>query len=160
MRYLPNNKRRDKNTPLILIRDTREQKPWRSDFETVTKKLATGDYSFYKFEDIVAIERKYNLKELYTDLSGNKRSWFLGVLNRLSNYPVRCIIIEDNFENYIKTLRYIPKTRLTQDTIPYWINEIMFSYNIPILFVGKSFRKSKDILNRFLLNLFEQARKI
>ena len=55
----------------IILEDTREKKPWSFSFFGVEQKrvkVDTGDYTIEGYEDIISIDRKRNIAELYQNL--------------------------------------------------------------------------------------------
>jgi DNA excision repair protein ERCC-4 len=56
---------------LIIVKDTREKKPWDFGFygvEQTVKKVDTGDYTLVGYEDRITIDRKQSIAELYQNL--------------------------------------------------------------------------------------------
>lgn len=168
MKYNKRNKKINLNISNItpsLVYDDREKKRWKSSFYRTTKKrLKIGDYTFEGFEDIIRIERKYSLKELFQNLSGKSRKDFYVKIDKLSNFPVRCFIVEDLIENITKTIEGLkkknPNIKMSNETIWCCLNRIMFYYKVPVLFVGKTFRTNKREFDCFLSYMLEQARNI
>jgi hypothetical protein len=88
-----------------VIKDTREQKGWtfhahvptrrppRCD-GTITETLQTGDYSLVGYTDILAIERKADFSELWTNYSSKRRPAFEEEMERMSTIKYSYIIIE------------------------------------------------------------------
>lgn len=84
--------------PRIVI-DTREQLPYEfSGYQTVRKKLDTGDYSLTGYEDRVAVERK--TKEDAYGCVGASRARFKECLGRLGALYSPCIVIECSIESF------------------------------------------------------------
>ena len=155
-----------------VLYDKREvgvgKKPWLflADYWAMKKvHLKTGDYTIEGLEKYIAIEKKSGINELLRDLAGSYRETFIRCLERLSKYPVKCIIVESdlkssNVDSLIHVLkkRSNGKAKLTAETIYYWTSEIMCKYGVPILFVDKgtmrkvlpfvfesAYRKAKEI---------------
>lgn len=127
-----------------VIYDDREKKPWNLPFKMEKKRLVCSDYTIKGFEKVIAIEKKSGLVELLNDLANSYRPTFERFLERLSKYPVKCIIVEDTLSelSISRALVHIRrkskgKSRLTSRTIYYWVSDIAVKYNIPIIFVGK-----------------------
>ncbi len=82
--------------PLIVIVDTREQRPflWEGDADVVAvrKGLPAGDYSLAGFESRVAIERK-SIDDL-VDTVVKSRDRFYSELRKLDSYQDAAIVIE------------------------------------------------------------------
>jgi len=152
-RYIKKKKQLPMNFNIVY--DDREKRPWtflEKDYGVMKKKrLKCGDYSIEGYEDCIAIEKKSGVGELFANLTGRYRETFKRFLKRLSKYPVKCIIVENGFSDsninsVLYTLRKKSKNRLqlSDDTMYYWVSEIMCKYSIPILFVDK--RTMKKVL--------------
>lgn len=159
MRYLKSKKVLKQFT---VIYDDREKKPWCLPFEMKKKRLATGDYTISGYENVVAIEKKSGLIELLNDLANEYRSTFERFLKRLSEYPVKVIVVEDTLGELSinRALTHIRlksggRARLTAKSIYYWTSEIAVKYNIPIIFVGK--RARLDLLPEIFRAAYEAA---
>lgn len=167
MGYLSRKSRQyiPKTTSTLLVFDDREKKPLKSKFFKMKKKrLKTGDYTFSGFENVISIERKDNLKELFTNLSGSNRKVFYKELERMSRFKVKCFIVEDNLKNVNTTYREIkkhaPNMKMSPESIYCWLNRTMFEFNIPVLFVGNLFRRNRRAFDMFLSYVLESARKL
>lgn len=141
-----------------IVYDTREQKPWlflSKKWPLKRKHLKVGDYSVEGFEDVIAIEKKSGFQELFSNLTGKERPRFERMLKRLSAYPVKLIIVEDEITNLYSVWsamkRKAPKMKLTPRTIFHWVSKITMCYQIPVVFVPKGW--GHDIITYF----FEQA---
>jgi len=87
-----------KSERIVIIQDTREQRPWRFDparFEVRRGTLKQGDYSVAGFEDRIAIERK-NPQDFLGSM-GNGRDRFMRELERLAEYEYADIVV-DSFD--------------------------------------------------------------
>lgn len=130
-----------------ILYDDREKKQWKFLENTWAMKktrLKCGDYSIEGYENIIAIEKKSGIGELLSNLTAGSRNRFKRFLKKLSRYPIKCIIIENelrssSIESILTALRYRSngRSQLTSDTVYYWVGEIMHIYGIPILFVDK-----------------------
>lgn len=81
--------------PLRIIRDTREQSPFRFEGYAATVEigtLASADYSLHGFTDRIGIERK-SLADLVTCL-GTERERFARELARLRGFDAAAVVIE------------------------------------------------------------------
>jgi len=137
--------KKPKTDNFAIVCDDREKKPWTfpKDQKVVRKRLKCGDYSIKGFEDLIAIEKKSGIQELFTDLTGKYRARFRRFLNRLSKYPIKCIIVEQTLDdcgvyNVLRRLQFKSrgKTQLSENTIPFWTSEISLSYEIPVIFAS------------------------
>jgi len=122
--------------------------------------LKVGDYTFAGYENKVAIEKKSGLDELLRDLTAKYRETFKRFLARLSDVPIRAIVIEDDLSRVaaaIKTLRQKSndKFRLTETTVYYWVAQITLAYKIPIIFTGTDWR----VQGHTVEHLFKEAYK-
>ena len=159
MRY---KKKPKPSAPLKVIYDDREKRPWLflgKSYEMEKRRLPVGDYSLEGYEDRVAIEKKFGLAELFTDLEGRTRPRFEKFLIKLSKYEVKCIIVEqelsDLYSAWCVLKSKAPKMQMTPYTIIYWVSKIIIDYGIPIVFVPKI----KTDKERFVLGVFEQLQK-
>jgi len=127
-----------------VLYDDRERHPWLlpAQYAMEKKRLKVGDYSIKGYEDLIAIEKKSGIAELFNDLAASYRPTFKRFLRRLSKYPVRCIIVEDELSRvdavYHRMKKVAPDMEMTPHTIFYWVEEIILVYCIPVLFVPKS----------------------
>ena len=97
-----------------IIIDTREQIPWSLDgFETINRKLDTGDYSIEGLEDVFSIERKKSTAEVSVNIG---RDWtrFEKELVRLKEFRFAFLICEYPLKNVIDFPKNsgIPKRQL------------------------------------------------
>jgi len=160
MRY----KKKKKTIPvesLTILYDDREKSPWmflNGIWKMEKKRLWVGDYTVKGFEDKIAIEKKSGFKELLTNLNGGYRKTFKQFLEKLSTYPIKCIIVEEplnslQINSAIKLLQKKSKnrTKLTDETIFYWTGCITIKYNINMIFV------EKHLVKRIVPRVIEMA---
>ena len=151
-------KKSDIVQPIIII-DSREKQPWKfSSYKTITKCLSIGDYTFAGFENMFVIERKKNIQELLTDVSGQNRKWFKGFLARLSMVKHAIIVVEDSADNLSNALNHIGKSEMTCQTFYWLMSTIVLKYGITVLFVGKNFRVRTGDVDTFFYFLFEELK--
>lgn len=141
---------------MVILIDSREQKPLRFVTESITRKLDTGDYSLDNFEDRLCIERKGSLSEFYGNLT-TKRFW--NELERMKSIPFRYLILEfplsdvDNFPHSLGLSKKIwSKMKVSPKYIHSCIKKIQFDYKVITLFVNnrtKSAHIIYDIMQRF-----------
>jgi len=139
--------------PVIVLRDDREKQPWRiqsPDFRMQKKRLKTGDYTIDGYEEYVAVEKKANLKEFITNLGGHDRKRFVATLERLAEYEVKCIVIEDALDKRLYNLFKTMPTKLSPTSVYFWLNKIIIYYGIPVLFIGRSY----NMRNKMLVHMF------
>lgn len=147
MRYIKKPKTKTPKSPLTILYDDREKAPWTfiSDYWPMERKrLKVGDYIIKGFEDKFTLEKKSGILEILTDLSAPSRARFERFLEKLSAYPIKCIIVEETLskstiDRALKILykKSRGKSKLTASTIYYWTAAITTKYNIPIIFVDK-----------------------
>lgn len=156
MRYI--KKPKPESTSFTVLYDKQEKQPWSLSFPMKRVHLSVGDYTIKGFEEIIAIEKKSGLAELYTDLAVGYRPTFKRFLRKLSRYSVKIIVVQDSLN--IGTLKRCltelnrkskGKIQMTEETLYYWVSEITLKYGIPILFVDSA------ILSPTLTRLFEAA---
>ena len=154
MSYLPKERKVKVKWPVTILYDDREKLPWLIKdirFKYLRKRLEVGDYTFENWEGIIAIEKKGSWDEFLSNISGRNRAWFKSVLHKLKKCKYPMIVIEDDFANLPKALRRLSGTKLTTDSVYYWITKIMVEYNIPVLLIGRK----RSVRNGVLLRLFE-----
>jgi ERCC4-type nuclease len=114
----------------ILI-DTREQKPYSFETDSVTGKLDTGDYSISGLENHVSIERK-ELNDLIGCLSKG-RDRFERELQRAKGLDYFCLVVEADLSDIAKgdyRSKMLPRAVL-QSLMTFSIR-----YKMPIWFCG------------------------
>jgi hypothetical protein len=160
-------KKKPVDMDFTIVYENREvgngKRPWlflERRWPMVKEYMKTGDYTIKGFEDILAIEKKQDIRELFQCLTASERPRFKRFLKRLSKFEVKCIVVGESFcadkiYKEVKRLRYVSngKCGLTAETAFYWIAEIGITYNIPVLFVGS------DTLENVVCNVFEAAYK-
>lgn len=143
MRY--KKKSKPVSQDFVILYDDRENFSWQLPWEMKEKRLKVGDYSVEGYEKVVAIEKKSGFGELFKNLTAKERPRFDRFLRRLSRYPIKCIIVEDELGNLERVYRLIkrkaPKMRLTPKTITYWMSKTIVEYGIPILFIPKATKR-------------------
>ena len=78
---------------IVAVVDTREQLPWDlAPLRMQPGTLATGDYSVFGLESVVAIERK-SLSD-FLACCGTERERFDREIQRLLGYQVRAVVVE------------------------------------------------------------------
>jgi len=89
-----------------IIIDTREQKPYEFESDTLTSKLNTGDYSILGLTDKVTVERK-SLSDFLGCLFPHKKNknggWvrFEKELIRMQEFEYACIVIETTWKKIV-----------------------------------------------------------
>jgi hypothetical protein len=143
-------KKKPANGNFAIVRDDREKKPWKLWKPVIVKRLSVGDYSIVGYEDVIAIEKKSGLVELLNDLTAGYRSTFERFLKCLSEYPVKCMVVDEQLSEWRvhKALKIVKeksrgKSQLIPRTIYYWVSRITNEYNIPILFLDA---RTRDLI--------------
>jgi hypothetical protein len=128
-------------------------------------RLKVGDYTIKDYEEIIAIEKKSGLAELFTDLAMSYRPTFQRFLRRLSRYPIKVIVVQDSLNSGTlhRCLTELNrkskgKIQMTEETLYYWVCEITLKYGIPILFVDSVVLT--HILTRLFETVFREAQEI
>ena len=85
---------------MIVVVDTREQRPYRFPCDTIRAALPAGDYSIVGFENRVAIERKSKADAYGTIGAGRDR--FVRELEKLARYDYAAIVIEASMKNFLR----------------------------------------------------------
>lgn len=119
---------------MIIVVDTREQRPWTFEslnVDTTRAKLDTGDYSVMGLEKRVCIERKSLDDWIGTVMRSRAR--FYQELDRMRSYDFRCVIIESSVRE-IMTGGY--RSRTAPASVMGFINEITVAQSVPVLLGG------------------------
>jgi len=163
MRYSKRKSSKSKSKPktVTILVDDRENNPWtldHPDFKFETQRLKVGDYTIAGAENHVAIEKKSGIVELITNLSSKDRPRFKRFLEKLSKYPIKCIVIEDSLSHIEAAFRACPKTHLEPASIYYWLSVITIKYQIPTLFIGNNKQQREDILYYLFSEIMKQLK--
>jgi len=146
---------------LTLVQDCREKQPWalkglKYKLKRVVTKLETGDYSFAGYENQIAIEKKGGLKELTTNISAIDRERFKAALKRLSQMPVRYLVIEDSLDRVHRVIRELPpQARIDAYSVFNWVAKICVEYKIPMIFVGFAKSIKEPLVNSLIEHIIE-----
>lgn len=143
--------------PITIYYDDREKVGrFRLDcnkFVLEKKRMETGDYTIEGFEEFFCIERKRDLSEFIQNISGRKKWKFHVYLKRLSQVPIKCIIVGESLDHITRRLGAMEFSQLKPKDVYYWVGQIMFTYKIPILFYGGKGKDKQD----FLYYIFDSA---
>jgi hypothetical protein len=142
MRKLPDD--------IIVLVDSREQKPW--EFKEETKEpgkiriagseivgLNAADYSLKGYEDIIRIERKRGFAELMGNMCPKDHKLrFEREMEKLRLIPHKYLLIETVPTHDALSLG-VPQSRFGPpcSAIIKWLNEIEIEYGIHVQFVGE-----------------------
>uniref|UniRef100_A0A6M3IZI3 ERCC4 domain-containing protein n=2 Tax=viral metagenome TaxID=1070528 RepID=A0A6M3IZI3_9ZZZZ len=162
-RYIKKPKRHTNG--FTVIQDVQEKNPWKLIWPVEVKHLKTGDYSIKGLEDKIAIEKKSGLVELLNDLSASYRTTFERFLKRLSEVPVKCIVVDEPLSEWRvhKALKIVKKksrgkSQLIPRTLYYWTAQIVTQYGIPVLFLDEVTREK--VLKEIFRSAFEKAKEL
>ena len=119
---------------MIIIQDTREQKPW--DFKphgwkVEVAKLDTGDYSIKGLEDKVSIERKSIHDFVNTMFHAKQR--FAKEVDRLRVLPYRIIVVEGDL---IDVVQHRYRSRVHPNAVIGMMNYLNIAGGIEVKFWG------------------------
>ena len=154
------------NKPTIIV-DTREKYPFDferdNDFnEVIYQKLEAGDYTLEGLENIVVVERKKSVDELYNNVSTKlKFDRFVREFNRMPKY--RFIVGEFTWEDIYSPSSYFINSRASKHKprskkqpiaiiLPKLIN-FMANFNVHIIPAGL---KAQAITKHILLYFYKE----
>lgn len=135
-----------------IITDSREQLPLQfPGYDISIAKLDTGDYTIQGYENILCIERKGSLAEIYKNFT-EKRFW--AELVRMAPFKHKFLVIECTF-NDIAAIPYslgLPKSawsqlKLTPQYITKCVGDIQIKYGVDVIFAGDRDTASDIIIN-------------
>ncbi len=153
MTYLRRDKRKRKDqVPVMVIIDDREKQPWTlpSMFDVKTRRLQTGDYSFEGYTHVCSIEKKSGFPEFIQNISGKHRERFERHLARMAKLKYKAFVIEGSIHEAKRAIRDLPETRLTVNSVYFWLTKIQIEYGIPVYLIGSgSFSRKLIIENLF-----------
>ncbi len=132
-----------------VIRDTREQDGYGWTFQEhsekvrpprcvgqVRKKLDTGDYSLLGYEDIVSVERKADMAEVWMNYLSS-RNRFEAEMARLSEIKYSMVIIESLLVNEILELSPPQvRTAVPGKSVVRWLHHLSAKFRVPIYWAG------------------------
>ena len=114
-----------------IIIDSREQKPYSFENETIAGALMTGDYSIDGLQDHIAIERK-ELNDLISCLSKG-RDRFERELQRGKGLDYFCLIIEASLQDIAQGAY---KSQMAPRAAIQSLMAFSVRYRLPIFFCG------------------------
>lgn len=151
-------KEKKKEEMFTIIVDTREKKAWwnkdQADFNVKNEKLDTGDYTIEELSDILTIERKGSVGELYSNFtSGRER--FYREIDRMKKFPLRFLIVEANWSDVINPFSYRTSKAMrvrAAAIVRSSIFNLMALHGIQVMFVGD---RGKYIVKHLLCKIYE-----
>jgi len=144
---------------IVILYDDREKQPWKFQiFPMKRKRLKTGDYTIEGFEDLIAIEKKSGILELLTNLSGQDRIRFEKTLLRLSKFPFKALVVEDDFTSAPQALKILQRksgriVKVNMTSLNCWLAKITMQYGIPVLFIGPPDMRKDDMVLVWLFKI-------
>lgn len=155
----------------ILIVDTREKTPW--DFtnddafaEVVFTKLDGGDYSLRGLEDILVIERKATVDELFVNFTTN-RERIKAEFERLGKHKFKILVVEETCDDILNPYKYyINKKKINKRSpkmpvavVASGLTNLLLEHNVHIIFGGT---RAQAMVRGILLRAWElhQAGKL
>jgi ERCC4-type nuclease len=144
------------NTKYTICIDSREQKPWVfPDIETVTTKLATGDYTLEGFGQEICIERKGNIGEFAMNITEKR---FDDVVKRLNEFKHGYLLLEFNMYHLMAFPQSsaIPRSKwpyikITPNFLLKRLLDYQLNYNFKTMLVGEYGQHvCKRIFDRFV----------
>lgn len=152
-----------RKSKITVLVDTREQKPFPfvgSPFIPKVHKLETGDYTLRGLESRLCIERKGSVDELIANLHGSKTERFrqLSSFERMTQYPLRFLVIEATASEFFVPARHLPFTVPTQLFVEDFWNTIL-TYQLQTLFIGRRSGRSLRFFWSFLNTIWTRWEK-
>jgi len=128
--------KKDKST-FIIIQDSREKKPWEfivagSLDDVKVSKLDTGDYSIKGMEDVLMVERKASVDELFMSL-GVQWKRFEREMERAKPYKYKYLVIEATMREVYRGSRY---SKMTGRFIMARLLQLQLKYGVNVIFAG------------------------
>ena len=159
--------RKTKTKPILIV-DTREKTPW--DFETddafeevIYRKLDHGDYSIEGLEDIISIERKASVNELYTNFTKDKKR-IKAEFERMKDCDFKFLVVEETCEDVLNPyMYYVNQKKINRKSInvPVAIvasnlTELMIEQGVRVIFGGS---KAQSMAKGLLLKVYDMHQK-
>jgi len=157
-----------KSPPPTVIIDTREKTPfkfqWAIDHKqiagTISEKVDAGDYTVKEIKNLVVVERKADVGELYGNLVGKEKyERFIREMERMQVYKYKFIVVEDHWESLWDPSNFKFAKR-NQKWAGYIVMshlfDIMTKYNVHVLFAGD---KAEQLTLKLLTKFYEKELK-
>lgn len=141
---------------MIIKIDTREKLAWDfSSFEDcegqINEKLPTGDYTIIGYEDIIIIDRKKSVSELYSNLRGDYKR-FKKELSRMTSFKMAYFLLEFSLEDIFN---YKFFNKCSSKSILEQIDTIEKKYNVKFIFSS-----GRDEAQEIAMELFRKCLSI
>lgn len=156
-----------KPIPTVII-DTREKTPFKFEWAiahkqilgTISEKVDSGDYTIKEIPNLVVVERKKDVAELYGNLVGKDRyERFIREMERMQIYKYKFIVVEDHWESLwdSSNFKFAARNRKWAGYIVMThLFDIMTKYNVHILFAGD---KAEQLTLKLLTKFYEKEVK-
>lgn len=157
---------KQQNLPLpTIIVDTREKKPFKFSWAVSHKQIAgvisdkvdAGDYTIKECPNLIAIERKQDVAELYGNLVGKEKyERFIREMERLQSFKYKFVVVEDHWESLFdpQNFKFAQRNKNWAGYIVMsHIFNIMADYNVHFLFAGD---KAEQITLKLLVKHYER----
>lgn len=156
-----------KQKPTLII-DTREKMPW--DFEgdeafedVVYEKLDGGDYSIRGMEDIIVVERKATVDELFMNFTKDKKR-IHAEFERLKEHKFKIVVVEETCDDIMNPHHYyVNKKNINRQSpkmpvavVTSNLTKLMLEYDAHIIFGGM---RAQAMARGILLHAYELHRK-
>lgn len=148
---------------MIIVVDSREQMPWDFsffDYETIEKKLDTGDYSIDGTDKLIAIERKRSSGEIAVNL-GLKKKAFDAEMERMSDFRFKYLVFEFSINDLLAFPRQsgipqnlLSKIKMNAKYMIKCLEEYQNKYDIEVLYCN-----NRDEACETALSLLQEANK-
>jgi ERCC4-type nuclease len=156
-----------KTKPTLLV-DSREKHYW--DFEcddafdkVEYRKLDAGDYSIEGLEDVIVIERKATIDELFNNFTKDKKR-IAAEFDRLEDHPFKFIVIEETCDDIMNPHKYYINKKGINTQSPKMpvavvtsnLTKLMLERNVHVIFGGL---RAQAMARGILLHAYDLYRK-
>jgi len=158
-----------KKTKPILVIDTREKTPWDFSYDdaferVVYRKLDSGDYSIEGMENIIVVERKASVDELYNNFLKEKKRRIYAEFERLENHPFKFLVVEATCEDIMNPHQYyVNKKKINKQSpkmpvavVASNLTRLMLEYNAQVIFGGN---RAQGMTRGILLHAWDLFQK-
>lgn len=138
---------------MIIIQDTREQRPWQFPpyVQVTTATLKDGDYTVQGYEDSIRVERK-SLEDLASCLCDKELRRFCGQLQRMRKYKYRSLIVEGTIQDMLSGCYRSP---LPPDKVITRLMDVTCRFKI-LLFIAGHKKSSAKVAEQFMRSAVKQ----
>jgi ERCC4-type nuclease len=156
-----------KEKPVIIV-DTREKQPWCFEgddafSDVIYQKLDGGDYSIQGMEDIITIERKATVDELYMNFTKDKKR-IAAEFERLKDHRFKIVVIEESCEDVMNPQKYYVNKKKINRRSPKMpvavvtsnLTKLLLEHDVHIIFGGM---RAQAMARGILLHAYELHQK-